>query len=285
MKFESEYGYEHDGLWAQLCWVAYTSPGRHSCVFVHICVCVCTCVYVCACVRVYVCARISFACSDPFPSFTFPLCFYHAAHSPAPSDPGPLKGVWMNAVAVMRGLNHDYVITGHPARSCTWDSYTSGFACNGLGYISTLDTIDGANWNALTDGNTAERRYWPAANSPTVTSHRLASLCASFDDIGGVSLWAGYIWRDVVGGCSPSSIHSFMINPRLWLCSSGAVTDKPYANVGGVCNQAGSFNLPSVGPMSRRGKPNAVSRRHARILLCTSLFLPALDALRLMSRG
>jgi len=169
-----------------------------------------------------------------------------------------MQAAWSAAAAKAKLLTYDYVITGHPARSCTWDGYTGGFACNGLGYISTSDTIVGGNWNALTDGNEAAGRQWPAANRPTVTYHRLVSLCASFDDMAGLSLWGGHIWRHNPG-CSPSAQYSVRIDDRLWLCSSGAVSGKTYANVGGVCNQAGGFNLPSVGPMTRRGKPSNVS--------------------------
>lgn len=78
------------------------------------------------------------------------------------------------SAAVANG--HDYITSGHPARSCSWDSaLTSYESCNGLGYVHTAEVSNGANWLALTDGNDADYRNWPAAN--TTGAHPLASLC------------------------------------------------------------------------------------------------------------
>lgn len=71
--------------------------------------------------------------------------------------------------------------------------WTGGFSCNGLGYISARDSTSSGNWNSLVDGNDAERRTWPAANSPAV--HKLASLCARHGDIPGATLFGKHIWR------------------------------------------------------------------------------------------
>ena len=70
---------------------------------------------------------------------------------------------------------HDYITTGHPARSCDWEG-TDYEVCNGLGYVNTGETTGtGSNWVALTDGNTSGRRSWPAAN--TTGAHPLGSFC------------------------------------------------------------------------------------------------------------
>jgi len=59
--------------------------------------------------------------------------------------------------------------------------------------VPILQDITSSNWQALTDGNEADRRSWPAANSVNV--HMLPSLCASLGDIPGVTLWGEHIWR------------------------------------------------------------------------------------------
>lgn len=64
-------------------------------------------------------------------------------------------------------------------------------------------------------------------------------------------------------GCSSFSIHSFRINDRLWLCSDGATTPKNWDRVSRVCNQAGGFRLPTVGPMTQRGRPDNTAWRAA----------------------
>jgi len=92
----------------------------------------------------------------------------------------------------MKNAGHDYIITGQAVRSCSWSNWQKNFACNGLGYVSASEGITGSNWRSLVDGNNAERRSWPAANSPTV--HRLASMCVKADQIG-ARLFGKYIWR------------------------------------------------------------------------------------------
>jgi len=92
----------------------------------------------------------------------------------------------------MANSGHDYIATGQPTRSCDWDS-PSYETCNGLGFIHTSDSIVSGSWNALVDGNEAGSRAWPAANN--VNAHRLISLCARLDDVPGVELWGGHIWR------------------------------------------------------------------------------------------
>ncbi|MCP4247453.1 MAG: hypothetical protein GY778_10435 [bacterium] len=90
-----------------------------------------------------------------------------------PTDPQILA-----ATSAAAGNGHDYVTTGHPARSCGWDSVATPYeGCNGLGYFSTsFDTTSaGPNWQALTDGNDADFRSWPSAN--TTGAHPLASFC------------------------------------------------------------------------------------------------------------
>ncbi|MCB1179661.1 MAG: putative Ig domain-containing protein, partial [Leptospiraceae bacterium] len=70
-----------------------------------------------------------------------------------------------------------YVITGQPTRACYWDRATASYeTCNGLGYIGTGETTgSGSNWVALVDGNSAELRAWPSAN--TTNSQIVISLC------------------------------------------------------------------------------------------------------------
>jgi len=41
------------------------------------------------------------------------------------------------AATIMNNAGQDYIITGQPTRSCTWEDYRTGFTCNGLGYIHT----------------------------------------------------------------------------------------------------------------------------------------------------
>ncbi len=91
----------------------------------------------------------------------------------------PTAGEASPAMSTANSLTYGYVITGHPARSCTWNSSAPSYEdCNGLGYISTdeLDPASGGNWLAPTDGNTADLRDWPAANT-TDAGHKLISLC------------------------------------------------------------------------------------------------------------
>jgi cysteine-rich repeat protein len=80
----------------------------------------------------------------------------------------------MNAA---RALGFDYVVTGQPTRSCSWDSNATSYeSCNGLGYVNTSEVNrSGSNWVALSDGNGADRRNWPAANTTNV--HTLISMC------------------------------------------------------------------------------------------------------------
>jgi cysteine-rich repeat protein len=81
------------------------------------------------------------------------------------------------AMTAARARGHDYITTGHPARSCSWNSAATSYeSCNGLGYVSTGETDrSGSNWRALTDGNTSDYRSWPSAN--TTGAHPLASFC------------------------------------------------------------------------------------------------------------
>ena len=81
------------------------------------------------------------------------------------------------AMAAALANNHDFITTGQPTRSCSWDVAVTNYeTINGLGYISVGDTTGAAsNWLALVDGNTADYRTWPSANS--TAAHRLASLC------------------------------------------------------------------------------------------------------------
>jgi cysteine-rich repeat protein len=72
---------------------------------------------------------------------------------------------------------HDYITSGHPARSCNWED-SNYESCNGLGYVNTSETTGtGSNWVALTDGNEGGLRSWPAAN--TTGAHPLGSFCLS----------------------------------------------------------------------------------------------------------
>ena len=137
----------------------------------------------------------------------------------------------------MRQGGHDYVITGQATRSCKWASWTGGFNCNGLGYVHLGDSVTSGNWNSLVDGNGAELRSWPSANSPN--AHKLPSLCVKADDIPGAYLFGKYIWR--LGqvqsggpGCRSGISHAKKVNDNLWLCSDGAQTGKGYDRVGKV---------------------------------------------------
>ena len=81
------------------------------------------------------------------------------------------------AMNAANAYGHDYVTSGHPARACSWDSvFTNYENCNGLGYIDTDEiTGQGSNWQAITDGDTADYRNWPAANN--TGAHPLATIC------------------------------------------------------------------------------------------------------------
>jgi len=83
---------------------------------------------------------------------------------------------------------------GQPTRSCSWNSWSSNFGCNGLGFVHTSEGITGSNWNALVDGNGAHLRNWPAANSPSA-SLKMPSLCVNAKHIPGAYLFGKYIWR------------------------------------------------------------------------------------------
>ena len=96
----------------------------------------------------------------------------------------------------MSALGHVFVVTGQPTRSCAWANWEGGFNCNGLGYISLSENVNGSNWNSLVDGNDSDLRNWPAANTPGTSI--LASLCGKFNDVAGVTLWGNYIWRNAV---------------------------------------------------------------------------------------
>ena len=89
----------------------------------------------------------------------------------------PSDGEIAPAMNAANANGHDYVTSGHPARSCSWDSVLTSYeACNGLGYINTSETTGlGSNWQAITDGDTADYRNWPAANS--TGAHPLATIC------------------------------------------------------------------------------------------------------------
>jgi len=119
-----------------------------------------------------------------FPSLSFAKCLLQGK---------PDAAAWLAAAQELGRTGHDYIITGQPTRSCSWDSYQTGFTCNGLGYLHTRETIDSSNWNSLVDGNEADRRSWPSANSVNV--HKLPSLCTRLGDVPGVELWADHIWR------------------------------------------------------------------------------------------
>lgn len=100
-----------------------------------------------------------------------------------------------SAFAAANGDTFPFVTTGHPARACSWNSAVPSYTtCNGLGYLSTdYDTANtGSNWLALTDGNEADGRSWPSANSTSAT--RLGVLCmnASADPM---SVVIDHRWR------------------------------------------------------------------------------------------
>lgn len=106
----------------------------------------------------------------------------------------PNAAAWTSAASYMNAQGHDFICAGQPARSCSWSDWSNGFACNGLGYVHTNDAITSGNWLALTDGNGAERRNWPSANSPS-SGHRMPSLCVYAAHIPGAYVWGKYIWR------------------------------------------------------------------------------------------
>jgi cysteine-rich repeat protein len=89
----------------------------------------------------------------------------------------PTNAQIASAMNTASGLGFDYVITGQPARSCSWDSAATSYqSCNGLGYVHTGETSGtGSNWRALVDGNGADYRSWPSANTTNV--HTLISMC------------------------------------------------------------------------------------------------------------
>jgi len=79
-------------------------------------------------------------------------------------------------------------------RGCTWASVVAGSGCQ-QGFIHPTEGVTGNNWNALVDGNGAEGRVWPSAQTPTSTSYRMPSLCASALHIPGAYVYQGYFWR------------------------------------------------------------------------------------------
>ncbi len=82
-----------------------------------------------------------------------------------------------------KAQGYDYVVSGQPVRFFSWnyaDTPYESTSCGsgGLGYIHTGETTgSGSNWVALTDGNGADFRPWPAANCVEVSYHTLVSLC------------------------------------------------------------------------------------------------------------
>ena len=47
-----------------------------------------------------------------------------------------------------------------------------------------------------------------------------------------------------------SAVSSSQVNDWLWVCSEGPFGNKGWLGVTSVCNEAGGFYLPSVGPMT-----------------------------------
>jgi len=113
---------------------------------------------------------------------TYDVCneaagFYLASVGPMTRRGLPSDAAIGAAMTAAAANGHDYITSGQPARSCSWDSvWTNYESCNGLGYVNTGEvTGAGSNWQALTDGNDLDYRNWPAANA--TGAHPLASLC------------------------------------------------------------------------------------------------------------
>ena len=87
------------------------------------------------------------------------------------------------AMTWAKSKGYDYAVSGQPVRAFSWDYNktpyeTTSCGGGGLGYIGTSEkTGSGSNWKALTDGNGAEYRSWPAANCVEVKYHTLIALC------------------------------------------------------------------------------------------------------------
>lgn len=119
-------------------------------------------------------------------SETYSVCneaagFYLATVGPMTRRGLPTDAEISTAFNAALANGHDYVTTGQPARSCSWDSSVTNYEnCNGLGYVGLRELGTGSNWQALTDGNTADYRSWPSAN--TTGAHPLASMCMNASD-------------------------------------------------------------------------------------------------------
>jgi len=120
--------------------------------------------------------------------------FYLATVGPMTRRGLPTDAEISAALSAAAANGHDYITTGHPARSCSWDSVATNYeGCNGLGYIYTGNVSGSyANWQALTDGNVSDYRSWPSANA--TGAHSLASLCMNAsNDL--VSYYFDHRWR------------------------------------------------------------------------------------------
>jgi hypothetical protein len=115
---------------------------------------------------------------------TYSVCdeanhFYLATVAPMTRRGLPTSAQIGPAMTAATADGFQYLITGQPARSCSWDSTATSYeSCNGLGYIATSErTVSGGDWVALDDGNSAEYRQWPAASPANISFVVLASLC------------------------------------------------------------------------------------------------------------